>query len=85
MLTRLWRATRRLASEGNEAWERVWLLNHPWEEDFLHWVGEGEFRRLHGQLCPPASGRRCSITRGGWCLGLVADRHADAGDDRYLE
>lgn len=34
MLGRLWRVTRKLADEGNEAWERVWLLNHPWEEDF---------------------------------------------------
>lgn len=75
MLRRLWRAARAAAAECNEASERVWLLNHPWEEEFLHWAGGGD--RLHGHLTPPAAGRRHSVTRSGWCCGLMADGHAD--------
>jgi hypothetical protein len=78
MLSRLWRAVTGAAAECNEAWERTWLLNHPWEEDFLHWVGDGEHRRLHGHVTPPANGRRYSVTRGGWCPGVITDRYPDA-------
>jgi hypothetical protein len=77
MLRRWWRAISDAAAECNEASERVWLLNHPWEEEFLHWVGHGESRRLHGHLTPPANGRRYSVTRGGWCRGLAAERYPD--------
>lgn len=85
MLTRLWRVARTLAAEGNEAWERVWLLNHPWDEDFLHWVGQGADQRLHGHLPPPANGRRHSVTRGGWCLGHATDHHTMPAGDQCSE
>lgn len=80
MWKRLWRAARRVAAECNETGERMWLLNHPWEEEFLHWVGQGEHRRLHGHVAPPSDGRRYSVTRGGWCRGFMADPYADVGD-----
>jgi hypothetical protein len=72
-LRQLLRAVADIARDCNEAGERMWLLNHPWEEDLLHWVGEGENRRLHGRVPPPADGRRYSVTRGGWCRGFIAD------------
>lgn len=77
MVRRLWQALGNAAAECKEVSERMWLLNHPWEEDFLHWTGQGESRRLHGHLPPPADGRRYSVTRGGWCRGLLADPYAD--------
>jgi hypothetical protein len=55
----------------------MWLLNHPWEEEYLHWVGSGEGQRLHGHLPPPSDGRRYSVTRGGWCRGVMAERHPE--------
>jgi hypothetical protein len=57
-----------------ERQERIWLLHHPWEEDYLHWVGEGEHRRLHGTVPPPQDGRPHSTTRGGWCRGLAMEQ-----------
>lgn len=62
------RALRRFWSEQSELQQRMALLNRPWEEEFLHWVGEGPSRRLHGHLQPPPDGRRRSVTSGGWCL-----------------
>ena len=53
--------------------ERTWLLQHPWEEDYLHWVGDGEQRRLHGAVPPPQDGRPHSTTRAGWCRGLATE------------
>lgn len=51
--------------------ERAALLDRPWEEEFLHWAGEG--RELHGRLVPPP-GRGRSTTRSGWCPGMVRSR-----------
>ena len=34
-----------------ELHERAALLDRPWEEEFLHWVGDG--LELHGRLVPP--------------------------------
>jgi hypothetical protein len=51
----------------------MWLLHHAWEEDYLHRVGEGEQRRLHGTVPPPQDGRPHGTTRGGWCRGLVTE------------
>ena len=56
-----------------ELQERTWLLHHPWEEDYLHWVGDGEQRRLHGTVPPPHDGRPHSTTREGWCRGLATE------------
>ena len=72
-----WAAVRRaigaFVEERAELSERMWLLNNPWEEDYLHWVGAGDDRRLHGSVPPPADGRRHSVTREGWCRGLAQD------------
>lgn len=76
-------AVRDGAAAQAELHERMWLLNHPWEEDYLHWVGEGEQRRLHGHLPPPADGRLYSTTRGGWCRGLAAERWQARRDQPY--
>jgi hypothetical protein len=77
---RLVTALRTAASQQTELQERMWLLQRPWEEDYLHWVGEGEERRLHGTVPPPQDGRRYSVTRAGWCRGLAADvRRAGGG------
>ncbi len=62
------RVLRDAAADHAEAHERLALFNRPWEEDYLHWVGEGAERHLHGSV-PPPDGRRRSVTRGGWCLG----------------
>jgi hypothetical protein len=70
---RLLAALRNAAADQSELHERMWLLNNPWEEDYLHWVGEGDERRLHGRLPPPADGRPHSTTPGGWCRGLAAE------------
>jgi hypothetical protein len=73
-------AVREAAAQQTELQERMWLLQHPWEEDYLHWVGDGEDRRLHGTLPPPPNGRRYSVTRGGWCRGLAAEARPPAVD-----
>ena len=65
-------AVRGAVARQAELQERMWLLQHPWEEDYLHWVGDGELRRLHGSVPPPQDGRRYSVTGGGWCPGLSA-------------
>lgn len=67
-------ALRRFWSEQSELQQRMALLDRPWEEEFLHWVGEGDSRRLHGHLPPPNGRRRLSVTSGGWCTGLRRDR-----------
>jgi hypothetical protein len=75
-LRRLGTALRQVDSELTEINERQYLLDRPWEEEFLHWAADG---RLHGTLLPPAVRRRLSVTRSGWCPGLAAGRHAAAG------
>jgi hypothetical protein len=57
------RAVRDFWAVQVELQERLILINRPWEQDLLHWC-EGE---LHGEVAPPADGRRRSITPGGWC------------------
>jgi hypothetical protein len=59
------RAVRDFLAVQAELHERAALLLRPWEEEFLHWAGEG----LHGVCPPPADGRRRSVTRSGWCPG----------------
>lgn len=66
--SRLRAAVRSIVSEVEEWEERRVLINRPWEEEFLHWVREGDGWHLHGQLPPPRHGCRCP-TSGGWCLG----------------
>lgn len=71
-LRRLWSRLRELNADQVEAWERLWLLNNPWEEELLHWTPDGE---LHGTITPPAGRRRHSVTTGGWCPGLADHAH----------
>ncbi len=73
--TTLWarRGLREFLAVQVELHERAALLDRPWEEDFLHWAGDG--RELHGRLRPPA-GRGRSTTSSGWCPGLVRSRGA---------
>jgi hypothetical protein len=52
--------------------ERRQLLNRPWEEDFFHWVSDGEDWQLHGHFAPPDDGRCHSVTRDGWCLAHLS-------------
>jgi hypothetical protein len=79
--TRLATALRTAAARQTEQYERIWLLQHPWEEDYLHWVGQGEERRLHGSTPPPQDGRRYSVTHGGWCRGLAAEARQAEGNE----
>lgn len=69
---RLWTHLRRFHDEQVEMNQRLWLLNNPWEEDFLHWGADGT---LHGTRAP-MPGRRRGVTKSGWCIGL-RDRHVD--------
>jgi len=66
LLVGLWHRFRAFHAETVEASERLWLLQNPWQEDLLHWGADG---RLHGSQVP-ASTRRPSTTRTGWCPGL---------------
>jgi hypothetical protein len=63
------RAVREFLAVQAELHERAALLARPWEEELLHWSGEG----LHGVHPPRPDGRRRSVTRGGWCPGMRAD------------
>jgi hypothetical protein len=72
LCARLWTQLRRFHDEQVETHQRLWLLNNPWEEDFLHWAADGT---LHGTRAP-LPGRRRGVTKGGWCIGL-RDRHID--------
>lgn len=65
---RAWQGLREFLAVQVELHERVALLNRPWEEEFLHWAGDG--RELHGRFVPPP-GRPHSTTRSGWCPGMV--------------
>ena len=65
---RAWRALREFLAVQVELHERAALLDRPWEEELLHWAGEG--RELHGRLVPPC-GRGRSTTSSGWCPGMV--------------
>ena len=62
----LWARVRAIQAETLEASERMWLLQHPWQEELLHWGADG---RLHGHRFP-ASKRTASTTSSGWCPGL---------------
>jgi hypothetical protein len=66
-LARLPSRLRQFHTTTTELNERLWLLNRPWEENFLHWAGTGQNSRLHGTVLPPADGRRHSVTKHGWC------------------
>lgn len=79
-LTRIWSAVRRFVAEQTEIQERRLLLNRPWEEEFLHWVGEGDNRRLHGHIPPPEFRQGFSVTRGGWCPGLRREARHEIQD-----
>jgi hypothetical protein len=68
---RTWRVLRDFFAIQVELHERAALRNTPWEEDLLHWAGDGT--ALHGWLVPPA-GQRRSTTRSGWCPGLAVRR-----------
>jgi hypothetical protein len=70
---RAWRGLREFLAVQVELHERAALLDRPWEEEFLHWAGDG--RELHGRLVPP-HGRSRGATRSGWCPGLVRSRGA---------
>jgi hypothetical protein len=78
-LRRLGESLREFDAELTELHERQHLLNRPWEEDFLHWAFDGREWQLHGTLTPPADGRRRSVTRSGWCVGLGREWARAAG------
>ena len=71
--SRAWRGLRGFLCVQVELHERAALLDRPWEEEFLHWAGDG--RELHGQLVPPPGRGRGTTTRG-WCPGMVRSRGA---------
>jgi len=60
--------------------ERQALRNRPWEEDFLHWSGDGDSWQLHGHRIPPTRGRRLSLTSEGWCPALSTHRDPGLAD-----
>jgi hypothetical protein len=60
---------RQVHAEMRELHERRALVDRPWEEDYLHWVRDGQGWQLHGHLLPPRR-RHTSVTSAGWCLGL---------------
>jgi hypothetical protein len=66
--TRLRQALRDFVAVQVELHERAALRARPWEEEFLHWAGDGS--GLHGWRVP-ADGRRHSTTRSGWCPALA--------------
>ena len=75
---RAWRALREFLAVQVELHERAALLDRPWEEEFLHWAGDG--RELHGRLVPPPRrGRSPSLS--GWCPGMVRSRGASPWTD----
>ena len=69
--TRTRRGLREFLAAQVELYERAALLDRPWEEEFLHWAGDG--RQVHGRIVPPA-GRGRSTTSQGWCPGMVHSR-----------
>ncbi len=64
-----WRAFRHFYATQEQMYERLGLLNRPWEEEFLHWSQAGH---LHGHRIPPDDGRRRSTATDGWCPGMKA-------------
>jgi hypothetical protein len=78
---RTWRALRGFLAAQVELHERAALSNRPWEEEFLHWAGDGS--ELHGWFVPP-TGQHRSTTRGGWCPGLAARRRQPVRRPRVL-
>jgi hypothetical protein len=71
--SRLLASARRRLAEQAELHERISLRNRPWEEAFLHWSGDPDNPRLHGRIAPPRDGHRRSVTRSGWCPGLIRE------------
>jgi hypothetical protein len=69
-LARLLAPLREFHATQLELQQRRWLLNQPWEEEFLHWAYDGEHGKLHGQVLPPPDGKRHSVTSSGWCPGI---------------
>jgi hypothetical protein len=69
-LRRIGAFLREFDAEVTELHERQRLYNRPWEEEFLHWAYDGQTWQLHGRLTPPDDGRRRSVTKNGWCIGL---------------
>src|SRR4051794_41771099 len=61
---RTWRVLRDFFAIQVELHERAALMNRPWEEDLLHWAGDGT--ALHGWLVPPAGHHRSTTRGGGW-------------------
>ncbi|WP_314173144.1 hypothetical protein [Streptomyces winkii] len=70
VLKDLWRSFREFNARQVETWERIQLLNSPWEEDFVHWARGEDGWELHGRLPPPRDRHTRSVTRSGWCPGL---------------
>lgn len=58
---------RNLRAQLLELEERRMLVEHPWEEEFLHWSLDGGKWCLHGKLIPPQRKAWRSTTCGGWC------------------
>ena len=69
-LRRIGAFLREFDAEVTELHERQRLCDRPWEEEFLHLAFDGREWQLHGHLTPLDDGRRRSVTRNGWCLGL---------------
>jgi len=61
---------RAVLAEIRELDERLYLVNRPWEEEFLHWARDEHGWHLHGHRVPPSNTRIRSITSTGWCPGL---------------
>ena len=76
---RAWARLREFQAAQAEMQDRLWLLNHPWEEELLHWGWDGE---LHGRYEPPPGRRRYSVTRTGWCLGCRSPRNGPPNGSR---
>jgi hypothetical protein len=66
---RLWRRFRQFNADQVEIRQRLWLINRPWEEEFLHWAYDGHQWQLHGFRTPPDNRHRAT-TSSGWCTGL---------------
>ena len=64
-----WARLREFHVNQVELMQRHQLVNHPWDEEFLHWSRNGD---LHGQYLPPRK-HRGSTTRSGWCPGECQD------------
>lgn len=70
---RRWHRLRAFFAGQVEIHERLILINRPWQEDRLHWSGDGAHAQLHGTV-PPSGRNQESVTTGGWCPGLRHDK-----------